>query len=259
MIDRRTFLAGVAAALFGGTLSPSQTAGLNDILDEWDARKLTDVRWLAYMLATDYWETDRAVLGVREAYYMGEPAAENYRRTLRYYPFYGRSPPQLTWEFNYLTMTVHLAPRFPGLDLVKNPDDALRPDVGMAILFEGMIFGLFTGVSLGTYFNATTDNPLDARRIINGTDHEADVADLHHGFLAALQGQPYYRLLKIGCNGDDVKLMQSALQAHGFYSNLIADGVYGAGTRMAVMGFQLSKGLDNDGAVGPDTRKALGL
>jgi predicted chitinase len=95
--------------------------------------------------------------------------------------FYGRGYVQLTWANNYAKMAA-----LTGADLVGHPDLALDPEIAAVILLEGMKGGMFTGVGLTRYFNETTDDPVNARRIINGTDHAADIAAIHAGFLAGL-------------------------------------------------------------------------
>jgi len=183
-IDRKTFFDGVRADLFNGTLTQDQVNGIVAILDEWEARKLTDLRWLAYMFATTYHETNMTMQPVREAYWLSE---EWRRRNLRYYPWYGRGYVQLTWEENYKKMG-----RLLGIDLWGNLDLAMEPRIAAAIMFEGMMkadssFGDFTGKCLEMYFNDTTDDPVGARRIINGTDKADLIAGYHHGFLADLK------------------------------------------------------------------------
>lgn len=54
------------------------------------------------------------------------------------------------------------------------------------------------------------------------------------------------------------KAVQQKLKELGFYKGSI-DGVYGAGTRNAVIKFQKSRGLTADGVVGAKTVKALGI
>ena len=185
MIDRAAFYDIVRKRLFAGTLTQSQVDGINAVLDEWEKRKLTDLRWLAYMLATDKHETNATMQAVREAYWL----SEEWRRThLRYYPFYGRGLVQLTWEDNYRKMSP-----FTGVDLTANPDAALELPHAVQIMFEGMLraetqVGDFTGKALEDYFNATVDDPINARRIINGTDKAQQIAAIHRDFLAALQG-----------------------------------------------------------------------
>src|SRR5205085_8515916 len=53
-MDRKIFYDGVRNAPFPGTLTQPQVDGMNVILDEWDKRGLTELSWLAYMLATSY-------------------------------------------------------------------------------------------------------------------------------------------------------------------------------------------------------------
>ena len=65
-MNRKAFFDGVRAKLFLGTLSQYQVDGMNAILDEWERRKLTDLRWLAYMLATVKWETAHTMQPIAE-------------------------------------------------------------------------------------------------------------------------------------------------------------------------------------------------
>jgi putative chitinase len=184
MIDRKAFFDGVRPDLFGGTLTQEQVGGIDAILDEWDARKLTDLRWLAYMLATTYHETNKTMQPVREAYWLSEDWR---RRNLRYYPWYGRGYVQLTWEENYRKMGCLL-----GVDLVGDLDLAMEPHTAAAIMFEGMMkaessFGDFTGKCLEMYFSDTVNDPVGARRIINGTDKADLIAGYHREFLKDLR------------------------------------------------------------------------
>jgi putative chitinase len=181
MIDRDRFFAEARRAAFGGSMTQGQVDGCNAILDAWESRgDMTDRRWIAYMLATAKWETDRTMQPVEEAYYLGS-RADGYRRTLRYFPYYGRGYVQLTWESNYRKLGALL-----GVDLLGHPELALDPKIAALVMFEGMKGGLFTGVGLPRYFNANIDAPVAARQIINGLDHAYDVAAIHRAFLEAL-------------------------------------------------------------------------
>jgi peptidoglycan hydrolase-like protein with peptidoglycan-binding domain len=62
--------------------------------------------------------------------------------------------------------------------------------------------------------------------------------------------------LKPGDTGAQVKILQRALAALGFSPGK-ADGDYGPVTQTEVEKFQLSKGLAEDGVVGPKTLAAL--
>lgn len=82
-------------------------------------------------------ETGSSFLPVREAYYLGEPEpAETYRRTLAYYPYYGRGAVQLTHEGNYRRYSDKLAQLWGAgsPDLAARPDDALDQDVSAAVI-----------------------------------------------------------------------------------------------------------------------------
>lgn len=180
MIDRTFFFAQIRP-LFDGRMTQDQVDGCNAILTEWDRRGLTDMRHLAYMLATTYHETAHTMQPIRE---FGRGKGKKYGTT-----FYGRGYVQLTWRANYRRMGEIL-----GISLETKPDLALDETIAAQILFEGMLRaesfkGDFTGKSLEDYFNATADDPVNARRIINGTDKAGLIAGYHNRFLSALRGR----------------------------------------------------------------------
>jgi len=65
-------------------------------------------------------------------------------------------------------------------------------------------------------------------------------------------------LLRMGSSGASVKKLQSKLASAGFNPGKI-DGIFGSNTRAAVLAFQKSKGLVQDGIVGIKTWTALGV
>ncbi|KJR45572.1 N-acetylmuramoyl-L-alanine amidase [Desulfosporosinus sp. I2] len=71
-------------------------------------------------------------------------------------------------------------------------------------------------------------------------------------------GQSQCPLLRDGSSGGYVKKLQGMLLAAGFDPGKI-DGVFGPLTRAAVLAFQKSKGLVQDGIVGKMTWTALGV
>lgn len=174
-LDRSKFIAAIRKAPFAGKLSAAQRAGIEHILDEWESRVAAgkwsaDPRHLAYALATVFWETGKHMAPVREK------GGEAYLRSKRYYPWVGEGLVQVTWETN--------ARKFGA----KKPGDCMSWPVALEALFRGMRDGVFTGKKLSHYFNATADDPVNARRIINGTDKAAAIAKLHREFLAAIEG-----------------------------------------------------------------------
>ena len=65
-------------------------------------------------------------------------------------------------------------------------------------------------------------------------------------------------VLNQGSNGSEVKEVQRRLKLWGYYNGSV-DGVFGAGTKAAVISFQKKNGLKADGVVGKATYKALGM
>ncbi|GGF13317.1 hydrolase [Halobacillus andaensis] len=63
-------------------------------------------------------------------------------------------------------------------------------------------------------------------------------------------------ILSNGAQGEDVKSVQSDLEAEGYYTSNL-DGIFGPLTEEAVRDFQADQGLAVDGLVGPETESAL--
>lgn len=156
-------------------------AAIQAIIQESKRHGITAQSQISYILATVEHETARSFQPVREAYFLGEPKGERHRKTLRYYPFYGRGYVQLTWDYNYLNYSTLL-----GLDLVNQPDLVMRPDVALFILVDGMKRGVFTGVGLDRYINNRATDFKNARRIINGLDKANDIAGLARNWFSNL-------------------------------------------------------------------------
>lgn len=155
------------------------------ILNEWDKQGLKDLRWLAYMLATAFHETARTMQPIEE-YGKGRNYKYGKPDPITGHAYYGRGFVQLTWKANYKKMGDLL-----GLDLVNQPSLALRADVATEILFEGMLTarsyrGDFTGRSLEQYFNTSTEDWYNARKIINGLDKASAIASYGKQFYQAL-------------------------------------------------------------------------
>ena len=74
---------------------------------------------------------------------------------------------------------------------------------------------------------------------------------------AAVAEERLLRLRQPFMRGEDVRAVQEALAAKSH--DLEIDGVFGPGTRDAVLRFQEAEGLTPDGMVGPATRSRLGL
>ena len=74
----------------------------------------------------------------------------------------------------------------------------------------------------------------------------------------SISGAAMAATLRVGSSGEEVKTLQTKLKRWGYYTGSI-DGVFGSGTKKAVIAFQKKNGLTPDGIVGPATLKALGM
>lgn len=291
-LRRKAFFDYVRRSPFPGKLSASQVTGMNAILDSWVERpEMSDVRWLAYQLATAKLETAHTMKPIKEygsrSYFMrmydktgSRPhVARNLGNTqngdgARYC---GRGYVQLTGRSNYTKMS-----EVTGYDLVKSPGLALRHDIAAEIMHHGMANGTFTGRKLSHYFNRSTTDWYNARKIINGRDRASTIARYAQAFHSAIvkskQEQPHPVLpadeivedqeavenpitvtLKrhrgkrdTQPNVKEVQRMQAAL-------GIKIDGSFGPGTENALKDFQKENGLKVDGIAGPVTLAALGL
>ena len=185
MINRKFFFDHAKQYLFDGRMNTKQVTGITAILDEWEKNySKKDDRWLAYMLATTHHETDRTMQPIEE---YGKGKDKPYGSRLKMARdkngyripykdtteiFYGRGFVQLTWYENY-----DKAGRKLGKNFLKDAKGVMQLENATKILFLGMIEGWFTGRKLEMYFNQTTNDWKNARRIINGLDQQDLIKD----------------------------------------------------------------------------------
>jgi hypothetical protein len=208
------------------------------------------VQQTSYILATGWWETARTMKPVREGFYLGD-RADAFRRTLRYWPWYGRGQVQLTWEANYRRAGPEV-----GADLIADPDLALSAEIAAEVLVQGSLEGWFTGKRLGDYVGPGVCDYVRARKVINGMDCAERIAELADEYEDALTPRPDYPCLRRGDRGAFVRQLQDALVAHGRDPGKL-DGVFGPKTDAAVKMFQRIEGLTVDGIAGPKTWSRL--
>jgi putative chitinase len=147
---------------------------------------LTNLQWAAYMLATVKHECADRWMPITEfgnkeyfnKYNAGTALGKRLGNTEvgDGYRYRGRGYVQITGRANYARLTKALG-LGPDEDLVADPDQTLRPLIAYRIMSIGMRTGLFTGKKLSDYINAQGCDYRNARRIINGTDQAAKIAD----------------------------------------------------------------------------------
>ena len=149
--------------------------------------------WVAYALATAWHECRlRPIREIGGAKYLSKYDTGTLAKALGNTPeadgdgvkYAGRGLVQLTGRRNY-----KLAGEALGLDLLGNPDLALKSDVAVRVLVWGMEGGKFTGRALKDYLPGwlgTFDQYRLSRRIINGTDKAAMIAGYAGEFQGAL-------------------------------------------------------------------------
>ena len=198
-IDRQKFHAAYESA-FGAFSRPDRKAGMEALLSAAEGdTQITELRWLAYMLATvkhecaDRWQPIEE-FGKGQGYKYGKPVTVTDSSGKQYTNvYYGRGYVQLTWDYNYRAMGQKLGNR-----LLYEPSLALDPEVAYQIMSLGMRQGSFTGVGLSKYINADGCDYVNARRIINGTDKAQTIAAYAQKFesilrasvIAAMEGVP---------------------------------------------------------------------
>lgn len=169
------FFKHIREKLFSGSLKQEQVDGINALVLAGVKHGLT-VQQHAYVLATAYHETAYKMQPVHE---YGRGAGRKYgtwqtnSNGVKYcykngsgnavytenecpHLFYGRGHVQLTWYDNYARATRELnkmQPENEQIDLIADPDLALRNDISAKIIVLGMQQGWFTGKKLSDYVN----------------------------------------------------------------------------------------------------------
>lgn len=180
----------------GKALSSTQIDTLNLLSDSFKDHGGNSDNQLAYIFATVYHEVGSALKPVREGFKSSDKDAiahvtkmfdKKQIKTNYALPgsngksFYGRGYVQITWEDNYKKLGKAI-----GVDLFNDPDKALEPKVAAEIAVYGMIKGVFTGKKLSDYITDSKTDYVGARRIINGSDRAAMIAEYADNFKLAL-------------------------------------------------------------------------
>ncbi len=162
------------------TLTQVQVDSVNAIIDSCEKYAITDLRFIAYIIATAYHESrlkpiEEIGKGKGLPYGskldMGGGPNKRVAYTTPDKLFYGRGFVQLTWLVNYRAFA-----RLLKIDLVNTPELALQVPVAAEILVYGMLKGMFTGKKLSDSFNVNENDPIEARYIVNGQDKAVLIA-----------------------------------------------------------------------------------
>lgn len=91
--------------------------------------------------------------------------------------YYGRGYCQLTWWDNYASTGAEIG---LGLNLLFEPGKALEPAIAYELMAHCMVYGLgfANRQRLSMFFFGSYTNYLDARRMVNGTDHAGEIAGI---------------------------------------------------------------------------------
>jgi putative chitinase len=198
--DRKFFFDTVRTNLFGGTLTQSQVDGMNYLLIVWEvhfekSNPRDGTNWLSYCLATFFHETAKTMQPIEE---YGKGSGKSYGQPAGPYNqcYYGRGHVQLTWEDNYKKGQNYLKSRYKVIcNIYKDASEMLKDEVSALVSYDGMIYGWFTGVGLPKYFNSTTEDPVNARKIVNGLDKADTIAGYYTKFKSALKQIPVEEFL----------------------------------------------------------------
>jgi len=173
--------------LFYGSLPDWQANPLIMLVDKCLEVGVTDIKQIAYVLATAYHESGR----FRFKEEIGKGNGRSYGRLIQVWggkrdAYYGRGWVQLTWLGNYGQFTARLsAITGKEIDLINKPElITQRDDINAYITVVGMKEGLFTGKKLSDYLGDDYNN---ARRVVNGMDKHDLIASYAKKFEEALR------------------------------------------------------------------------
>lgn len=214
-IDRGTFFKEYRNIFRLKTISQAQVNIFDAIFDYWDQSQHTDLRWLAYAMATAYHETGARMEPVREGFAKDDISAIraverllaqggiswNYAKPeANGKSYFGRGLVQITHADNYRKLGQAIG---IGNKLYDDPSLALDKDISVKLLFKGMTDGLYRpGHKLSVYFSKDKEDWYGAREMINGDkSYRPKWANGKSiGQLIADYGQDFYRCCRASAN-----------------------------------------------------------
>lgn len=182
MINKVNFYAAIREKGLFKILSQQQVNTIDAILFECERQGVEDIRQVAYILATAYWECHNPRKPELRMTPMREFGGETYLKGKKYYPYVGMGLSQLTWKDNYQKESKRL-----GIDLINHPELILEIPTAANSHVYCMVHGSYTGKKLSDYINALKCDFLNSRRIINGQDKAAEIMAIAQRFLECLK------------------------------------------------------------------------
>ncbi len=218
-MNRATFFASARKNPFNGSLSQSQVMGLDAIFDAAEKLNVTDLRMIAYAMATPMIETGgtyepitenlnystealKAKFGNRisaaDAQKHGRnsahPANQEAIANIIYGGEWGKAnlgntQPGDGWKYRGRGLCQTTGRRnYAKFGFEDRPEDAAHVRDAAEIMVKGMRDGLFTGKKFSDYFTSSKEDFVQARRMINSLDKAEEIAKHARTFHAALKG-----------------------------------------------------------------------
>jgi hypothetical protein len=197
----------------GGKLLQSQKDGIDEILEAYNQWGDGNVQRCAVVLATARWETAHTMQPVKETTNARDKTPPSDATVIKrlnaawkagklkwvktpYWNagWFGRGFVQLTHEANYKGPARTAVLQQFNVDIHKDRDAVMRPDIAAFILVRGMLEGWFTGKKLAEYVDDLDEDDaadlieyLVSRKVVNGKDRAKEIADLALTFENALR------------------------------------------------------------------------
>jgi predicted chitinase len=236
-MNRADFYAELRArnsGVFGTTISQSQVNGIEGLLKAFETHGDGRRNTLAYGLATAYHETGARMVPVREGFATTDEDARRAVARLaaqrgpnsppaRYgtstpphgHAYYGRGHVQLTWDYNYKSSSADA-----GVDLLKNPDAMLDPEISARVLWKGLLDGRWNGHGKGVRYYLDRNDLINARRTVNVLDKAAEIAEYHKAFESALIKAGYPEVMYMAAQ-KPIATPSKPVEPEGFWTRLL--------------------------------------
>ncbi len=287
-MDMKVLHDAVRGTLFKGKMTAKQVAGIERIIAAHDRYGTGLDTALAYHLETSYHETGRRMQPVRETFATSTKQAIDRLEAawkagkLKWVKtpywregYFGRGDAQLTHKANYTGKLRDAVLELFKVDIAKQPDKVLDPEISAFILVEGMTRGHttksdFTTYALEDFVNSHMTDYANARKVVNPgekSSFEPMARDarlwedaIRAARLAAgeeFRGAENERNLYDGRVYPEVRAVQEQLERLGYHEVGTIDGKWGSKTRTALLGFQADNNLPTKPLIDKDVLAAL--